>query len=89
MMIQADYLAASRKLIPNFETWAQCFALYAAIRITEQPSLAEDLTAYFFSGQEIPLAIMDIIRPVFPRGISVDARPAMGKRGCKPLCQVL
>ena len=49
MVVQADDLAASRKLIHNFETWARCFALYDAIRIPEQPSLARDLMAYFFS----------------------------------------
>ena len=49
MVIQVDDLAASRKLIFNFEMWAQCFSLYAAVRIPEQPSLARDLRAYFFS----------------------------------------
>ena len=49
VVIQANELAASRKLIPNFETWWQCFALYAAIRIISQPSLAGDLMAYSYS----------------------------------------
>jgi len=26
IVVQAEDLIASRKLIPNFETWAQCFA---------------------------------------------------------------
>ena len=47
VVIQANDLAASWKLIPNFETWSQCFALYAAICITNQPSLVGDLLAYF------------------------------------------
>ena len=28
VIVQADDLAVSRKLIPNFETWSQCFAIY-------------------------------------------------------------
>ena len=33
VIVQADDLAASRKLIPNFEAWSQCFAIYTAVRI--------------------------------------------------------
>jgi len=47
VVIQANDLAASWKLIPNFGS--QYFALYAAICITNQPSLANDLMAYFYS----------------------------------------
>lgn len=46
VIVQADDLASSRKMIPNFETWAQCFSIYAAIRIASDPSRAGDLMAY-------------------------------------------
>ena len=37
---------ASRKMIQNFETWAQCFA---AVVISYDPSIAGDLMAYSHS----------------------------------------
>ena len=49
VIVQADDLAVSRKLIPNFETWSQCFAIYAAVRIGSDPSKAGDLMAYSHS----------------------------------------
>jgi len=49
IVVQAEDLMASRKLIPNFETWAQCFALYAAVVISHDPSRAGDLMAYSHS----------------------------------------
>ena len=49
VIVQADDLAVSRKLIPNFETWSQCFAIYAAVRIANDPSKAGDLMAYSHS----------------------------------------
>ena len=49
VIVQADDLAVSRKLIPNFETWSQCFAIYAAVRIASDPSKAGDLMAYSHS----------------------------------------
>ena len=49
MIVQADDLAVSRKVIPNFETWSQCFAIYAAVRIGSDPSKAGDLMAYIHS----------------------------------------
>ena len=49
VIVQADDLVVSRKLIPNFETWSQCFAIYAAVRIANDPSKAGDLMAYSHS----------------------------------------
>ena len=49
VIVQADDLAVSRKLIPNFETWSQCFAIYAAARIASDPSKASDLMTYSHS----------------------------------------
>lgn len=40
---------STRKAIPDFTTWAQCFALYAAAIIMKQPDRATDLMAYFFT----------------------------------------
>ena len=49
IVVQAEELMASTKLIPNFETWAQCFALFAAVVISHDPSRAGDLMAYSHS----------------------------------------
>ena len=49
VVVQAEDLTTSRKLILNFETWSQRFALYAVVRISDKPSLAGDLMAYFYS----------------------------------------
>ena len=49
VIVQADDLAVSHKLIPNFETWSQCFSIYAAVRIANDPSKAGDLMAYTHS----------------------------------------
>ena len=49
IVLQAEELIASRKLIHNFETWAQCFALFAAVVISHDPSRAGDLMAYSHS----------------------------------------
>ena len=35
-----------RRLIPDFPTWAQCFALFAAIKASAQPAIIADLMAY-------------------------------------------
>jgi len=36
IIVQAEELTASWKLIPNFETWSQCFALFAFIFINHR-----------------------------------------------------
>ena len=46
IVVQAEELMASRKLIPNFETWAQYFALFAAVVISHDPSRAGHLMAH-------------------------------------------
>ena len=43
-----DLDSNTRKTIPDFTTWMQCFALYAAAIITKQPDRVANLMAYFF-----------------------------------------
>ena len=43
-----DLDSNTRKAIPDFTTWVQCFALYAPATVTKQPDRAADLMAYFF-----------------------------------------
>ena len=38
----------SKRAIPDFTTWAQCFALYTAAILMRQPERAPDLMAYLF-----------------------------------------
>jgi len=40
---------ALQRFIPTFETWSQCFALYAVVIISHDPSRAWDLMAYSHS----------------------------------------
>ena len=49
IIVQAEELTASRKLIPNYETWSQCFSPFAAVTITHDPSRVGDLMAYSHS----------------------------------------
>jgi hypothetical protein len=46
IVVQAADLLQSRKLIPDLATWTQCFALYATVRIAEQPARLPELMAY-------------------------------------------
>ena len=46
VVVHAADLASSRKLIPDFATWSQCFSLYAAVAMAHEPSRAGDLMAY-------------------------------------------
>ena len=49
LLLQTQELEGnSRKAIPDFITWAQCFALYTAALVQKQPSQAADLMGYFF-----------------------------------------
>ena len=48
LLVQLHELDSSRKAIPDFTTWAQCFALYSAAILQRQPNRAGDLMAYFF-----------------------------------------
>ena len=49
LLVQMHELDNSKKAIPDFTTWAQCFALYSAAILLKQPDRAADLMAYFFA----------------------------------------
>ena len=42
-------LEVTKKTIPDFTTWAQCFVVYAEAILQKQPGRAADLMAYFFA----------------------------------------
>ena len=46
IVIQAADLVQSRKTIPDYATWSQCFALYVAARAEAQPRILRDLMGY-------------------------------------------
>lgn len=48
LLVHMHELDNSKKAIPDFVTWAQCFAVYAAAILLKQPQRAADLMAYFF-----------------------------------------
>ena len=46
LLLQVQQSDNPRRLIPDFPTWAQCFALFAAIKASAQPASIADLMAY-------------------------------------------
>ena len=46
LVVQAVDLLQSRRVIPYLATWLQCFAIYAAVIASKQPSRLPDLLAY-------------------------------------------
>ena len=46
VIVQAAELASSRRLIPDLATWSQCFNLFAAVVVKQQPERAKSLFAY-------------------------------------------
>ena len=46
IVVQAEDLLQSKKLIPDFPTWLQCFALYASVAAKAEPKRLPDLMAY-------------------------------------------
>ena len=49
VLIQAAELTQTQRLVPDFATWIQCFALYAAIIIAHSPERAPGLMAYMLN----------------------------------------
>ena len=46
ILVQAEDLLQSRKLIPDLPTWVQCFPIYVAILAQKQPARIPELMAY-------------------------------------------
>ena len=46
IVVKAADLVQSRRLIPDYATWSQCFALYVAAVASHQPERLPDLMAY-------------------------------------------
>jgi hypothetical protein len=46
MVIRADDLAGTRKLIPDLATWIQCFAVYMGVVTEHDPGRTKSLLAY-------------------------------------------
>ena len=49
VLVQASELVQTQRLVPDFATWVQCFAIYAAITITHSPEKAPGLMAYMLN----------------------------------------
>ena len=49
LLVHMHELDSTKKAIPDFTTWAQCFAVYSAAILQKQPGRAADLMAYFFA----------------------------------------
>ena len=46
LFLQVQQIENPRRLIPDFPTWAQCFALFATVKTSHQPSMVVELMAY-------------------------------------------
>ena len=46
IVLQAADLVQSRKVIPDFATWSQCFSIYVAVLAPHQPERIPDLMGY-------------------------------------------
>ena len=46
VVIRAEDLAGSKKLIPDLATWLQCFAIYMAMAVGAEPDRVKSLLAY-------------------------------------------
>ncbi len=46
MVANASELADSTRVVPDFNTWVQCFAIYAAVLIAKSPERAPFLLSY-------------------------------------------
>ena len=46
ILVQAEDLLQSRKLIPDLPTWVQCFAIYVTVLAQKQPARIPELMAY-------------------------------------------
>ena len=46
ILVQAEDLLQSKRLIPDLPTWVQCFAIYATVLTKKQPARFADLMAY-------------------------------------------
>ena len=63
ILVQAQDLLQSKKLIQDLPTWVQCFAVYVAVVVQKQ---LNGLCHIDSKGeQEVPLAIMGSVRPEF------------------------
>lgn len=49
VLIQASELVQTQRLVPDFATWVQCFAIYAAITIAHSPKRSQGLMAYMLN----------------------------------------
>jgi len=46
ILVQAEDLLQSKRLIPDLATWVQCFSLYTTVLLKKQPSRFAELMAY-------------------------------------------
>ena len=46
LLVQMEDVASSKKLIPDFPTWAQCFTIFTAVLSAHNPTLLPDLITY-------------------------------------------
>ena len=46
LLLQVQQTDNPRRLIPDFPTWAQCFALFTAVKASFQPAITSELMAY-------------------------------------------
>ncbi len=48
-------MADSMRVVPDFNTWVQCFAIYAAVLIAKAPERAPSLLSYMSTMVSVPV----------------------------------
>ena len=89
LLVQIHNIEHSRKLIPNFITWSQCFVIYTTFLGMSQPQRLLELiwliTSKLLNEPKIQMAIMGNIRYEFLPGGSQQARYVQGSGRAEPL----
>ena len=82
IVVQAADLLQTRKIIPDFATWVQCFSLYAATLASKFPERIQELNGipdnHCQSKSEVSLAELGYLRSEFQAGGSRQPKSVIG-----------
>ena len=93
IMVQAADLLQARRIIPELETWLQCFAVYVATFSTNYPKRVPDLMVYQTTiakaSQKYRWPSWVVYDQNFRQEAARDLLQSWAKSGPKHLCLVL
>lgn len=83
VIIRAEDLAGSKKMIPDLATWLQCFCIYAAVITEHEPARTKSLLAYATIIAKASLKYAWPSWVVYPPGSGRQCKQGLGKGGPK------